>query len=561
MKSYLSLISISAKVRGNRNRLTVICIVVAVFLVTTIFSMAEMGIRMEKARLLTKHSELTIQDILTSNLGQTLFLIVTGLFLLILIAGVLMISGSINSNVAQRTQFFGMMRCIGMSKQQVIRFVRLEALSWCKVAVPLGVMMGVVITWCLCTVLRYFVGEEFSNIPLFGVSIVGITAGISIGIITVLIAARVPAKHAAQVTPIAAVSGNAGRKISNECSINMRFFNIETTLGINHAISIRKNLFFTAGSFALCIVLFLCFSVLVNFVDYLMPQSHATADIEISSNDSLNSIDSDLLNALREVEGIKNVYGRRSAFDIRAEVGLQNPVSTEVDVISYDQFDLNCLKKDNILKKGSILPKVFGNSHYILSTWDKNSMIKIGDKIKINNEIFEIAGLLKYNPFSNDGDTQGKITIITSSETFIHLTKETGYQLVMIQTYGNITNKNIREIHDFIGEKGTVKDRRDQKTVGTYMAFMFFVYSFLAIITIVTLLNIINSISISVSARMRYYGMMRAVGMGAYQIKKMVIAESITYVLPGCIIGCLIGVFLNRLLFAKLIENYFNYAV
>ena len=47
-----------------------------------------------------------------------------------------MISSSMNSSVAQRTKFFGMMRCIGMSKQQIIRFVRLEALTGAKRLYP-----------------------------------------------------------------------------------------------------------------------------------------------------------------------------------------------------------------------------------------------------------------------------------------------------------------------------------------------------------------------------------------------------------------------------------------
>lgn len=54
--------------------------------------------------------------------------------------------------------------------------------------------------------LRFLVGEEFSNIPLFGVSIIGIVSGIAVGIITVLLAASSPAKRAAKVSPIAAVS-------------------------------------------------------------------------------------------------------------------------------------------------------------------------------------------------------------------------------------------------------------------------------------------------------------------------------------------------------------------
>ena len=42
MKSYLSLIPISAKVHRRQSRMTRICIILAVFLVTSIFSMAEM---------------------------------------------------------------------------------------------------------------------------------------------------------------------------------------------------------------------------------------------------------------------------------------------------------------------------------------------------------------------------------------------------------------------------------------------------------------------------------------------------------------------------------------
>ena len=43
-----------------------------------------------------------------------------------------MITGSINSNVAQRTNYYGMLRCLGAGKNQVRMLVRLEALFWCK---------------------------------------------------------------------------------------------------------------------------------------------------------------------------------------------------------------------------------------------------------------------------------------------------------------------------------------------------------------------------------------------------------------------------------------------
>ncbi len=259
MKSYLSLIPISARVRRRQNCMTLLCIIIAVFLVTTVFSMAEMGVRMEKTRLQEKHGFLSLQDIIGSEMGQSLIVIAILLFLLILIAGVLMISGSINSNVAQRTQFFGMMRCIGMSSQQIIHFVRLEALNWCKTAIPIGVMLGVIVTWGLCAVLRFAVGEEFSNIPLFGISIIGIITGALMGIITVLIAASAPAKRAAKVSPISAVSGNVESQKRIRHAVNTHIFKIETAMGIDHAISKKKNLVLMTGSFALSIILFCVF--------------------------------------------------------------------------------------------------------------------------------------------------------------------------------------------------------------------------------------------------------------------------------------------------------------
>ena len=80
------------------------------------------------------------------------------LFFLVLLAGVLMISGGMNSNVAQRMKFFGMLRCVGASRQQIRRFVRLEALHWCRTAVPAGLILGTLITWAVCALLRFFIG-------------------------------------------------------------------------------------------------------------------------------------------------------------------------------------------------------------------------------------------------------------------------------------------------------------------------------------------------------------------------------------------------------------------
>ncbi|AQS08524.1 macrolide transporter ATP-binding /permease protein [Clostridium saccharobutylicum] len=559
MKSYLSLIPISAKVHRRQNRMTLLCIIFAVFLVTAVFSMADMGVRMEATRLMNKHVSQSLQELSKSSMAQSLYPIAAVLFVLILIAGVLMISSSINSNVVQRTKFFGMMRCIGMSRQQIIRFVKLEALNWCKTAVPIGIILGIAVTWGLCAGLRFLVSVEFSDMPLFGVSPVGIVSGIIVGVVTVLIAARSPAKRAAKVSPIAAVSGNLENTKNATHALNTRFSKIETALGIHHAVSAKKNLILMTSSFALSIILFLSFSVLIEFIGYIMPQSSNTPDINIDSNNSSNSINSILLDKISGMSGVKHVFGRRNYLDIPAEVNSQ---TNTIDMISYDDYDLECLTKDNMIRKGSDISKVYGDSNYALTIWDKNRPLKIGDKIQVGNRKVEIAGLLKCNPFSDNGSPDGKITIITSGKTFTRLTGITDYSLISIQTTKDATDRNVEAIHNLVGEKYKFTDQRDQRTMqsSTYIAFEFFVYGFLAIITLVTVLNIMNSISMSVSAKIKQYGAMRAVGMDEHQITKMIAAEAFTYSISGCIVGVVVGLFINKLLYDTLITAHFNYA-
>ncbi|MEG2596225.1 MAG: FtsX-like permease family protein, partial [Ruthenibacterium sp.] len=558
MKSYLSLIPISAKVHKRQNRMTLLCIIFAVFLVTAVFSMADMGVRMEKTRLLGKHGSAALQGLSGNATAQTLYFTAAILFIFILIAGVLMISSSINSNVAQRTKFFGMMRCIGMSKQQIIRFVRLEALNWCKTAVPIGVLLGIVATWGLCAALRFLVGGEFAEIPLFQMSAIGIACGIIVGVLTVLIAAGSPAKRAAKVSPIAAVSGNSENAKNENGKVNTRLFKIETALGIHHAISEKKNLLLMTSSFALSIILFLSFSVFIELIGYMMPQPSNTADINISSNDSANSIDSALANKISGLAGVKRVFGRRSYLGVSAEVNQQ---SHTIDMISYDTFDLDCLVKDRQLQKGSDIAKVYGNSHAVLAVGDKENPIEIGDTIVIGDETLEIAGLLKFNPFSSDGRTNGEITLITSGETFARLTGITDYSLVLVQTTKDATDENVASMRNMIAANNVLNDRRDLRTTDTYTAFLLFVYGFLAMITLVTVLNIMNSISMSVSAKIKQYGAMRAVGMDEHQVTKMIAAEAGTYAVMGCFVGCAVGLLMSKLLYDTLITAHYSYAI
>lgn len=385
-------------------------------------------------------------------------------------------------------------------------------------------------------------------------------SGIVMGMVTVLLAARTPAKRASRVSPISAVSGNGNETKKIRRGVRTGLFSIDTALGIHHAREDKKNFFLMTGSFALSIILFLTFTVLLDLVGYLLPQSASASDISIVSADGGDSIPSEFMDAVRDMNGVDNIFGRRSLFDVPAEFG-RNSLPESVDLISYGDFDLEALKKDHLLKKGSELSKVCGDNDGAFIICDENASLAIGDSIRLQGTALTVAGMLKYDIFSEDGLPHGKISVIVSDETFTRLTGITDYSMIFVQAASDMTDMDVSAIRDKLGDNGILKDERDQSTAGTYAAFISCVYGFLAIIAFVTILNIMNSISLSVSARTKQYGAMRAVGMDSRQITKMISAEAVTYALSGCVIGCILGLLIEKALFNILILDHYAYAV
>ena len=472
-------------------------------------------------------------------------------FVIILIAGVFMISSCMNSNVAQRTKFFGMMRCIGASKQQIIRFVRLEALNWCKTAIPIGCALGTVTCWILCAILRFFVKGEWVDMPLFAVSINGILCGALVGVITVFIAAHSPAKQAAMVSPAAAVSGNADMSKNVNHAAKTRFLKVETSLGIHHATSTKKNLFLMTGSFALMIVLFLAFSACLDFVHKLLPSvtSKFTPDITIASQDDTNSLDGNLPDKIAEIEGVESAFGMmtRTAFSVE-----DNGNETEIDLFSHDKTLLDTFKKSVI--SGDI-SRVYEDGNYAMAVYNQDYRLGVGDKIKTGNQELEIVCVTS----EGVGSVSGAPTVVCSEKTFMRLTGECRFAMISVVLKKDVSEAAVSKIRDLVGDCLFVDNREENSDInGSYWVFRIASYGFLAIISLITVLNITNSISMGVSARIKQYGAMRAVGMGSGQVAKMITAEAVTYAICGTAAGIILGLLLHYLIYAKIVITHFG---
>lgn len=486
----------------------------------------------------------------TNESVNALYPLAVACFVIILIAGIFMISSCMNSNVAQRTKFFGMMRCIGASKQQIVRFVRLEALNWCKTAIPIGCALGTVTCWVSCAVLKFIVKGEWVDMPLFSVSISGILCGAAIGIITVFIAAQSPAKQAAKVSPVAAISGNTGVSEKIVHAANTKFLKVETSLGIHHATGAKKNLILMTGSFALTIMLFLTFSACLDIVHKLLPSvSDFTPDITIASQDDSNSIDRSLAEEISEIPGAESVFGMMYSIECPAEI---NGNAETVDLYSYGDTMMDSFKKSVI---SGDMSKIYGNSKYVLAVYSQYTTLNVGDKVKIGDEELEIGCVVS----EGVGSVSGSAVVVCSEETYTRLTGEQDYAMVGIVLEKDVSEMAVNKIYD-LAEGYIIADSREENSEvsGSYWVFRIAAYSFLAIISLITILNIMNSVSMGVSARIKQYGAMRAVGMGSRQVTKMIAAEAATYAICGTVAGVVLGLLLHYLIYVKVVITHFG---
>jgi len=366
----------------------------------------------------------------------------------------------------------------------------------------------------------------------------------------VFLAAQSPAKQAAKVSPIAAISGNAETEQKVVHAANTRFFKVETSLGVHHATGSKKNLILMTGSFALTIMLFLTFAACLDIVHKLLPSvSNFTPDLTISSQDGSNCIDKSIAEEISEISGVESVFGMMFSIEYPVEI---NGNKSVVDLFSYGDYMLDSFKKSVVSGK---LSKVYGNSQYVMANYSNHTSLDVGDKIKIGTEELEIACVMS----EGVGSISSSPVIVCSEETYMRLMGEQNYAMLGVKLKDEVEDAAVNKIYE-LADGTIITDRREENTevFVSYWVFRVAAYSFLAIISLITILNIMNSVSMGVSARMKQYGAMRAVGMGSRQITRMIVAEAATYAICGTTIGMILGLLLHYLIYQKIVVTHFG---
>lgn len=121
-----------------------------------------------------------------------------------LFVGIFLISNTFTMLVAQRTKELALLRAVGASRRQVKRSVMIEALLVGLFASAVGFVLGIGLAVALRSAMSSF-GARVPAGPLV-ISPVAVAAAFGVGVVITLIAAWLPARRAAKIPPVAAMS-------------------------------------------------------------------------------------------------------------------------------------------------------------------------------------------------------------------------------------------------------------------------------------------------------------------------------------------------------------------
>ena len=563
MKNWLELIPIYARVHKRGSRMTRTCIALAVFLMAALFGMADRYLQGERVWQIRTYGSWQFTG---DGDASQIYAVAMFLALLVMAAAVLMISGSLNGNVLQRTEFFGMLRCLGATRRQILRYVRLEALCWCRTAVPAGLLAAAAAV-CLVSALMKTAGpERLSCMPVWGVSLPGTCVGAALGVLTVLLSSRAPAKRAARVSPMEAVR-TAGR--------------------------VKKGYVLMSGAFALCIVLFLAFTTVADFLEHALLPPPWTPEFSVVSADNTGSIPHSAADAVLQMDGVKRVYGRMFVYSISmtaektAEAGRTPSGWKMANLISYEENQFAWAEeslaegsvKDVSENPGQVLyvapPEETGAEEGAAGAAETGTeegggekaekasapQISVGDRLTLaiggREQTVTVAGILSESPLARQ---EGTATLLVSERTFLELTGEEGYNILDIQFENGADRENVEAIKAYFTEGVTFEDSFDrmQAQKRLYRAMAILAWGFLAVIVGITVLHVANTIRMNAEAGKRQYGILRAMGLDSGQLFGMLAAQALSYAAGGCLMGWLLGIPVQRVLFLSLITSFWQ---
>ena len=525
----------------------------------------------------------------------TILIAILGLCFIICISAYLLIYNILYLSVSGKIRYYGLLQTLGMTKKQLVRFIRKQILMVGVTGIITGIILGVSVSLTLVPYVVNVLGISLGNTGLYfypealGLSIFVALAAIFFGV-------RKPIHVAADVTPVEAVKYRENIVASH--MKKKKQDNLYWRMAKNQLKGDKKRTAIVFLSLAMSLIVFFCLTTLIdsqgrrtvypNYLDADFIVHNATQTTEdITSIQP--AIDDTFLSDIQKTEGVAEVHAVKglpvifpyeensfSDFWIKSYTEMkpylaysdavseyqQNPEKYYGMIKGIDGSEFDYLNKNigGIIDKQEFLSGKTAILQYagfeIPPKWIGNNI-----SFLVGNQKQEIViGAISYGDYYGATVNCGANLIV--SESYVESLSSEPYTLSLNikykQSYDTKTEKEIRNIlkaSPYYNDLFFISKYDDMKTIQDSQSGMFEIGTVISLLLLlVGMLNYVNTMANNMQNRKLTFSIMESVGMSKKQVKKLLAHEGILYAGGSVFITLTLGMLITYFIFQSM--NY-----
>lgn len=494
---------------------------------------------------------------------------------IIIFTSIFCIRNSFAISTTEKMRMYGMLSSVGATKKQIKKSVLTEGFILGLIAIPIGIMCGIIAVFVLLKIVNLFLGDFlFNNIDgmVFKVSFVAIIISIILGFVTIYFSAISSAKKASKVSPIDNLRNTNDIKISSKKlktpKLIKNVFKTGGVLAYKNLKRSKKKYRTTVISLTVSIFVFISMFSFIN--EGFKQSSNYYQDYDYNYRITFNNNSSmDEINEIRNLDSVNASYlvyyvKPSILIDDISKINPKEPLECE-----YDKND-KCIKKyarlniilldDSTFK--SYVKKVKGNYDYLKDKgiltdmyrfYDNKSKKEYEDRIytyksgdtidsKLLNEdnisidIGLVSNIMPYgfeNVYSNGG------YIVLNNKYFNNIDYYGADLMIDSSDTEQLTN-NILNMDGELNYYDMDEEAKAEKSI--VIVISIFLYGFIGVITLIGVTNIFNTITSNMELRQKEFAMLKSVGMTKKEFNHMINLETLFYSSKSLIYGSILGI-------------------
>lgn len=494
---------------------------------------------------------------------------------IIIFTSIFCIRNSFAISTTEKMRMYGMLSSVGATKKQIKKSVLTEGFILGLIAIPIGIICGIIAVFVLLKIVNLFLGDFlFNNIDgmVFKVSFIAIIISIILGFVTIYFSAISSAKKASKVSPIDNLRNTNDIKISSKKlktpKLIKNVFKTGGVLAYKNLKRSKKKYRTTVVSLTVSIFVFISMFTFINEGFKQSGNYYQNYDynyrITFNNNSSMDEI-----NEIRNLDSVNAsylvYYAKPSILiDDISKINPKEPLECE-----YDKND-KCIKKyarlniilldDSTFK--SYVKKVKGNYDYLKDKgiltdmyrfYDNKSKKEYEDRIytyksgdtidsnllnedNISIDIGLVSNIMPYgfeNVYSNGG------YIVLNNKYFNNIDYYGADLMIDSLDTEQLTN-NILNMDGELNYYDMDEEAKAEKSI--VIVISIFLYGFIGVITLIGVTNIFNTITSNMELRQKEFAMLKSVGMTKKEFNHMINLETLFYSSKSLIYGSILGI-------------------